>query len=135
MPRGHIPLSHRRYRWSIGSYPPRAFGIITGHIGTPIEPNIRIVPGSPTIFVFCRDILEAKGQFSAQGKYPGNEHLLWHGTTRACNLGESGKTAFCTNSRCYLCSIARGSFNVAHPKRHAWLRFGPGIYTSSKSSK
>jgi len=82
-----------------------------------------------------RDVLEVKGKFSAQGKYPGNERLLWHGTVRACRLGEPGQNMFCTSPDCSLCSIARGSFDSTSARTSAFQRYGPGIYTSSKSSK
>jgi hypothetical protein len=136
-PRGHIQLQRvdRRYGWYTGLYPPRAFGITTGHIGRSLRPYFCQVSTSPTLFVSCRAELEAKGKFSAKGKYPGNERLLWHGTVRACSLGEPGQNMFCTDLNCSLCSIARGSFNLANAKTSAFQRFGPGIYTSSKSSK
>ncbi|KAF9648834.1 ADP-ribosylation [Thelephora ganbajun] len=89
----------------------------------------------PTVFPFGRDVLEAKKPSSEQWEYPGNEHLLWHGTTRACDIGEGGQNVFCTSPKCSLCSIARGSFNVASAGKRAFQRYGPGIYTSSKSSK
>lgn len=133
---GQIPRSHDRiYGWCTGSYQPQAFGITTGRIGMSIGPNTRLVPISPTAVVFFRNILEAKGKFSAKGKYPGNEYLLWHGTARACRLGEPGQNVFCTSPNCSLCSIARGSFNMACANAGAWQRFGSGIYTSTKSSK
>jgi len=97
----------------------------------------RIIP-APSVwdhYWAYRDKLEAKGKFAAQGKYPGNEYLLWHGTTRACHLGEPGQHIFCDSRTCSLCSIARGSFNMASANTGVWQRYGPGIYTSSKSSK
>ena len=129
------PRRDRRYGWYTGSYPQGAFGITTGHIGECIGPSIHRVPTPPTVLVFYRDLLEGKGKFSAQGKYPGNERLLWHGTVRACRLGEPGQNVFCTSLDCCLCSIARGSFDLASVKTAAFQRYGPGIYTSSKSSK
>jgi len=82
-----------------------------------------------------RDFLEARGMFSAHGLYPGNERLMWHGTARACRLGEQGQTTLCKSSDCKLCSIVRTSFDVTYAMTDRYRRFGPGIYTSSKSSK
>jgi len=129
-----VPQDHTTY-WAVVDQ----FNAAWAHPTKPpqIRMVYRIVP-APSVwdnYWAYRDILEAKGQFSAQGKYPGNEHLLWHGTTRACRIGESGQNVFCTSSKCSLCSIARGSFNMAHASAGAWQRYGPGIYTSTKSSK
>ena len=80
--------------------------------------------------------LENYGKFTAQGKEIGNEYLLWHGTRRMCNLGYFGNTMPCTSPACALCSILRGSFDVAKAGTNMrWMRFGAGIYTSSASSK
>jgi len=49
----------------------------------------------------------------------------WHGTTRECNLGDSGIQDPCSSQTCLLCSIIRTSFQNAKA----------GIYTSSTSSK
>ena len=82
------------------------------------------------------DQLEYYGQFEPRGKYIGNECLLWHGTRRVCNLGESGNTTPCTNPGCSLCSIIRGSFDATRVTTNTgWARFGAGIYTSTRSSK
>lgn len=86
-------------------------------------------------FDFRRDMLEVKGRFSERGMRPGNEHLLWHGTFRACRLGEPGQYLLCSSPTCSLCSIARGSFSLAYTKRRSLDWFGLGIYTSSRSSK
>jgi hypothetical protein len=43
----------------------------------------------------------------------GNEKLLFHGTNRACLLGESSRNILlCGLKECYLCSILRASFDV-----------------------
>jgi len=43
----------------------------------------------------------------------GNEHLLFHGTNRACLLGEIGNNVvLCSLRDCSLCSILRTSFDV-----------------------
>jgi len=84
----------------------------------------------------CSNQLEYYGQFAARGKHVGNESLLWHGTRRACNLGDPGNTTLCTNPGCGLCSIIYGSFDISKLMTNTeWARFGAGIYTSSVSSK
>ncbi|KAF9243538.1 ADP-ribosylation [Melanogaster broomeanus] len=69
----------------------------------------------------------------------GNEKLLFHGTNRACLLGESsGNVVLCSLKQCYLCSILRGSFDVSKCgkcSKNAFKRFGHGIYTTSCASK
>src|ERR1700710_327023 len=43
----------------------------------------------------------------------GNEKLLFHGTNRACLLGESSRNVLlCSLKECHLCSILRTSFDV-----------------------
>ncbi|TFK27463.1 ADP-ribosylation [Coprinopsis marcescibilis] len=80
--------------------------------------------------------VEAKGQFGAQGRSPGNENRRWHGTRRACNLGDKGHLQFCSTQTCSLCSIIRNSYDISlWGKKTGWGRFGKGIYTSSTSSK
>ncbi|KAI0799817.1 ADP-ribosylation [Irpex lacteus] len=67
----------------------------------------------------------------------GNSKRRWHGTIRACRLGddESQKT-LCVNLGCSLCRIIETSFRVAQSgKRTNYGRFGQGIYTSATSSK
>ncbi|KAF8134894.1 ADP-ribosylation [Boletus edulis] len=77
-----------------------------------------------------QDILRAKDK-------RGNEKLLFHGTNRACLLGESsGSVLLCDLKECYLCSIVRSSFDVNKcGAKNSFKRFGHGIYTSSCSSK
>lgn len=67
----------------------------------------------------------------------GNEKLLFHGTNRACLLGESSRNVLlCGLKECYLCSILRSSFDVKKcGTKNAFKRFGHGIYTSACSSK
>ncbi|KIK96581.1 hypothetical protein PAXRUDRAFT_297439 [Paxillus rubicundulus Ve08.2h10] len=77
-------------------------------------------------------------QTSVQAKDKrGNEKLLFHGTNRACLLGESsGRVVLCVLKQCYLCSILRSSFDVSKcGSKNAFKRFGHGIYTTSCSSK
>lgn len=131
-----VPQDHATY-WAVHDQFTATWTHPIGTQRAEVRMVYRIIP-APSVwdnYWAYREVLEAKGRFSAQGKYPGNEHLLWHGTLRACRVGELGQNVFCTNSGCSLCSIARGSFNVASAKSHGFQRFGQGIYTSSKSSK
>ncbi|KAG1743470.1 ADP-ribosylation [Suillus lakei] len=68
---------------------------------------------------------------------PGNEKLLFHGTNRACLLGESPRhVSSCNLNECYLCSILRVSFDVNKcGTKNGFRRFGQGIYTTACSSK
>ncbi|KAG9017379.1 hypothetical protein FRB93_007493 [Tulasnella sp. JGI-2019a] len=68
-----------------------------------------------------------------------NERNLFHGTPRACCVGDPENTQFlCTSASCNLCLIIRTSFKVARagtaPGRN-FMRFGRGLYTTSVSSK
>ncbi|EIW79059.1 hypothetical protein CONPUDRAFT_59609 [Coniophora puteana RWD-64-598 SS2] len=62
------------------------------------------------------------------------EQYLFHGTRRACHIGDD-RTQInpCNRSDCYLCHIIKCSFSMAHANANGM--FGPGIYTSSVSSK
>ncbi|KAF9790465.1 ADP-ribosylation [Thelephora terrestris] len=131
-----VPQDHTTY-WAVADQ-------FTAAWAHPIEdkrPEVRmvyrIIPASSVWDKYWahRDMLEEKGKFHVQGKYPGNERLLWHGTVRACSLGEPGQNVFCTSLDCSICSIARGSFDITSARTSRFQRFGPGIYTSSKSSK
>ncbi|GJE95767.1 hypothetical protein PsYK624_119540 [Phanerochaete sordida] len=64
----------------------------------------------------------------------------WHGTVRGCRVGDRDDgTALCPPSRCSLCSIIEDSYGASSEssgeRRHAWGRFGTGIYTTCTSSK
>ncbi|KZT64794.1 ADP-ribosylation [Daedalea quercina L-15889] len=65
--------------------------------------------------------------------------MLWHGTTRACTIGDScSQGILCAKSSCSLCGIIRMSFSIAKAGQrpdHAFSRFGSGIYTTATSSK
>ncbi|KAI0715566.1 ADP-ribosylation [Fomitopsis betulina] len=67
----------------------------------------------------------------------GNSKRRWHGTVRACTVGDSqGQSALCNDVLCALCNIIRSSFHVAKAgQRTNFGRFGAGIYTSATSSK
>ncbi|KAG8834895.1 hypothetical protein FRC17_006442 [Serendipita sp. 399] len=67
---------------------------------------------------------------------PGNETYRWHGTSRACQIGELGITKPCINSECGVCGIIKTSFDLkCYGKATKWGRFGKGIYTTDISSK
>ncbi|KDQ52776.1 hypothetical protein JAAARDRAFT_40057 [Jaapia argillacea MUCL 33604] len=68
---------------------------------------------------------------------PGNECLLFHGTNRACLLGEEpDNVRLCFLSECSLCRIIQRSFDVSKcGSKHKFTRFGTGIYTTACSSK
>jgi len=68
------------------------------------------------------------------------EALEFHGTDRACMLGEHSnprcRKTLCGLKTCYLCSVIRHSFKVsACGRKNLFKRFGHGIYTSPVSSK
>jgi len=67
----------------------------------------------------------------------GNEHFLFHGTRRACLLGEDGRHGQpCSSANCSICSIIQYSFDISRSgSTHHFQRFGAGIYTSACSSK
>ncbi|EGC29757.1 hypothetical protein DICPUDRAFT_158622 [Dictyostelium purpureum] len=67
---------------------------------------------------------------------PGNEKRRFHGTKIQCSLGINGNTNICTSSTCAVCRIIETSFILpVHSNKSHFLRFGPGIYFSSVSSK
>jgi hypothetical protein len=62
------------------------------------------------------------------------ESYLFHGTQRACYIGEdASKTKTCNNPECHMCSIIKCSFQMKHIGANNML--GKGFYTSSVSSK
>ena len=96
-----------------------------------------------------RQAIEAKRQCAQTGLVAGNQQRRWHGTRRACKVGDAGHTTLCTSTGCALCSIIRSSFSMSYASSgwyvtHTFidiceltkvLSFGRGIYTSSTSSK
>jgi len=66
-----------------------------------------------------------------------NSKRRWHGTVRACNLGdEANERDLCSIDDCSLCLIIKSSFQLARAgQRTNFGRFGAGIYTSATSSK
>ncbi|KIM29445.1 hypothetical protein M408DRAFT_328714 [Serendipita vermifera MAFF 305830] len=79
-----------------------------------------------------RQAIEAKRNCSQTGLDAGNQQRRWHGTKRACKIGDPGNTTLCTSSSCALCSIIRSSFSMTYASAGC---FGRGLYTSSTSSK
>ncbi|PSR86934.1 hypothetical protein PHLCEN_2v5282, partial [Hermanssonia centrifuga] len=71
------------------------------------------------------------------GSESGNSRRRWHGTARACILGDNDdETQFCQSPDCFLCSIIQSSFDKAQFLQSTnFGRFGHGIYTSATSSK
>ncbi|KAG6331006.1 hypothetical protein ID866_8086, partial [Astraeus odoratus] len=91
---------------------------------------------STNMYETYRDQVEARGNFVASGRSPGNENRRWHGTKRQCLLGDNGNTTLCSSSSCSLCGIIRNSYSLKLCRQPALLcSFGAGIYTSSTSSK
>ena len=95
-----------------------------------------------------RQAIEAKRQCAQTGLEAGNQQRRWHGTRRACNIGDPGHMTLCTSTGCALCSIIRSSFSIKYASDGLYvtstiidiceltnvLSFGKGIYTSSTSS-
>lgn len=60
--------------------------------------------------------------------------MMFHGTRRACRIAESATDiTTCSNEDCNLCRILKGSYNMERAKGRRM--FGPGIYSTSVSSK
>ncbi|KAH9969953.1 ADP-ribosylation [Russula compacta] len=71
------------------------------------------------------------------GHLSGNTRRRFHGTIRACRLGDtSSDSALCQLRACNMCRIIQSSFQLARAgERTNFGRFGAGIYTSATSSK
>jgi len=69
--------------------------------------------------------------------FRGNETFLFHGSNRACFVGEGDNCAqLCSFADCGICSIVQYSFDIKKTgSKHKFQRFGTGIYTSPCSSK
>ncbi|KDQ55822.1 hypothetical protein JAAARDRAFT_59795 [Jaapia argillacea MUCL 33604] len=73
---------------------------------------------------------------TARNLSAGNENRRWHGTLRACNIGDNGQTQLCGSKGCPLCAIIKTSFDMSfYSTQTGKGRFGRGHYTSSTSSK
>lgn len=76
-----------------------------------------------------------------RGLTDGHECRRFHGTKRACALGDNGHKKLCDRQDCSLCGIIRTSFKIEFSGANKpWKglstgRFGRGIYTSATSSK
>ncbi|KAA1474712.1 ADP-ribosylation [Dentipellis sp. KUC8613] len=84
------------------------------------------------------EITHTRWHMSAYESYRsrvGFEYFHFHGTNRACMLGETGITP-CTLPQCSLCSIIRNSFKIEKSgTKNGFQRFGRGIYSTPVSSK
>jgi len=89
-------------------------------------------------YVAYRNAVETKGNFVSQRMMPGNECRRWHGTRRACTLGDDPDNAvLCGSPQCALCCILTSSFRkeLVGAAGRNFNRFGLGIYASATSSK
>ncbi|TFY50765.1 hypothetical protein EVJ58_g10898 [Rhodofomes roseus] len=83
---------------------------------------------------FSRYRLEVERTSGVSG---GNSKRRWHGTIRACSIGDTERQSHvCNSPACSLCGIIKTSFRLARfGHRTNFGRFGAGIYTSATSSK
>ena len=67
----------------------------------------------------------------------GNTHRRFHGTGMTCTLNYNGASpTLCKDAKCAVCSISRTSLQLSYFKSNTSAgRFGPGLYTTSTSSK
>ncbi|CCM03573.1 uncharacterized protein FIBRA_05709 [Fibroporia radiculosa] len=63
----------------------------------------------------------------------GNQVFRYHGTTRQCQVGDTGHTTLCNSPQCAVCDIIKTSFKLTFAKPTG--AFGAGLYTSSASNK
>ncbi|KZT01540.1 ADP-ribosylation [Laetiporus sulphureus 93-53] len=94
-------------------------------------------PSALQPFLDYKEALSQSGCLPSQSRERAIEELLFHGTTRACLLGDTPyNTLPCNLPQCSLCKIIRESFDVkCCGLKNAFSRFGAGIYTTSCSSK
>ena len=71
----------------------------------------------------------------SQSDYIGNTRRRFHGTYRACSLGEGSQTQSCNSDKCSLCQILNSGFRLPKNEPDKTLRFGLGIYATATSSK
>lgn len=78
-------------------------------------------------------------RFRAYKSRVGNPRRRWHGTTRACRIGDDpANSGFCSTQGCSMCGILQNSFMLAKAGKagpSSYQRFGQGIYSSATSSK
>ncbi|KAF9035285.1 hypothetical protein BJ165DRAFT_1533777 [Panaeolus papilionaceus] len=73
-------------------------------------------------------------KFSDYSNRVGNTQMMFHGTKRACRIGETPEAVTaCNRSDCNICCILRGSYDMEKAK--GARMFGPGIYSTKVSSK
>jgi len=104
---------------------------------TPVPTVIRLwkIYGDRAVFDrFSRYQLDVERRSGIDG---GNTRRRFHGTIRACCLGDTPLDgALCLDSNCNMCRIIESSFQLAWVgQRTNFGRFGAGIYTSATSSK
>ncbi|KAK0714138.1 hypothetical protein B0T26DRAFT_874084 [Lasiosphaeria miniovina] len=76
-----------------------------------------------------------RGKRFARSMNGGVYRHLFHGTRRACRIGDPGTGLLtpCHRESCSLCGILRKSFTITGARPGSM--FGPGIYTTEVSSK
>jgi len=94
----------------------------------------KIFEGDETANKFAQYKLAVERRTGLPG---GNTRRRWHGTVRACNLGDDDENRIiCNDTECSLCGIVGSSFQIVNARtRTNFGRFGEGIYTSATSSK
>ncbi|KDQ12130.1 hypothetical protein BOTBODRAFT_635029 [Botryobasidium botryosum FD-172 SS1] len=71
--------------------------------------------------------------YDSYKKRVGKERFCYHGTSRACQLGNIGQTKLCNQSTCGICGVLKTSYKVG--VANASGGFGAGVYTSTASNK
>ncbi|SCO76932.1 uncharacterized protein FRV6_01144 [Fusarium oxysporum] len=89
-----------------------------------------------SIYLASRDNIDKsyRGQRFFTYLNGGSYKRLYHGTSRACHIGESGNDLkLCHDDDCGTCGILRQSFKLKYADDEGM--FGPGIYSTPNSSK
>ncbi|RKL23110.1 hypothetical protein BFJ68_g1316 [Fusarium oxysporum] len=89
-----------------------------------------------SIYLASRDDIDKsyRGQRFFTYLNGGSYKRLYHGTSRACHIGESGNDLkLCHDDDCGTCGILRQSFKLKYADDEGM--FGPGIYSTPNSSK
>jgi hypothetical protein len=63
-------------------------------------------------YMTYRQQVEMKIEYSYTMGGPGNQQRRFHGTKRACLVGDKGNTTLCTSDQCSLCRIIKISFDL-----------------------
>ncbi|KAJ8463870.1 hypothetical protein ONZ45_g17432 [Pleurotus djamor] len=72
--------------------------------------------------------------YEAYRKRVGNQQYMWHGTQRACTIGDdNSKVTACHHPQCSVCHILRATLDPSKAKKSSM--FGIGAYVSPSSSK